>query len=64
MFNGITLSTVNYNSLLIAWDGQSPNHGVVFDGGNSNFNLGGAADTAHTDLVINFGWSITDGGGI
>jgi hypothetical protein len=55
MFNGISLSTVNYNSLLIGWDGQSPNSGVVFDGGNSNYNLGGAADTARTHLRINLG---------
>ena len=37
MFNGATLSTPNYDSLLIGWGSQLLNTGVPFHGGNSTY---------------------------
>ena len=59
MFNGISLSTTNYDALLKGWDVQALQYGVVFDGGNSTYCTGAAA-RAHIKNVD--GWSITDGG--
>ena len=66
---GATLSTANYDDLLIRlesfigiWtiNGTSP---FNFHGGNSQYTLGGAAETARNNLLA-FGLTITDGGGI
>jgi len=59
---GLTLSTANYDALLIAWDAQ----GVMsFSGtvnfGGSKYTSGGAAETARTSLITKWG-GITDGG--
>ena len=58
MFVGVTLSTTNYDALLIGWQGQTHNNNVVFSGGNSQYCAG---ETAITDLIAD-GWTITDGG--
>ena len=60
MFLNITLSTANYNALLIGWEGQVEQPNVTFSGGNSTYNAGAPA-TAKAALVAN-GWIITDGG--
>jgi len=60
MFYGVTLSTSNYDNLLIGWSQLSLQHGVSFDGGNSKYS--NAAVNARQTLITNFGWTITDGG--
>lgn len=58
----VTLSTVNYDALLVAWDlqGAMSYSGTVNFGG-SKYTSGGAAETARTSLISKWG-SITDGG--
>jgi surface protein len=71
--SGVTLSTVNYDALLIGWEatlqatypngsGYTPT--ISFSGGNSQFTSGGAAQTARTSLINNFSWTIADGGAV
>ena len=59
---GTTLSTPNYDALLIAWDAQGA---MSFSGivpfGSSKYTLGGAAEAARTSLIAKWG-GITDGG--
>ena len=64
MFYGCTLSTTNYNALLVGWAALTLNSGMNFHGGNSTYFLGGAAEAAHTSLIDDDSWTITDGGGI
>ena len=60
-----TLSTVNYDAILISWAAQTPiTNGILFDFGNSQYTLGGAAESARNTLINTYGWTITDGGGI
>ncbi|MEH6764690.1 MAG: BspA family leucine-rich repeat surface protein [Aequorivita antarctica] len=64
MFAGVTLSTSNYDSLLIGWNtldaGESgiPNN-IPFHGGNSIYCVG---TSARADLINTHNWAITDGG--
>lgn len=60
MFQNVTLSTANYNALLIGWSAQSVKSGIQFSGGNSQYSPGTAA-TARSALQTK-GWTITDGG--
>jgi len=66
MFYGVTLSTPNYNSLLIGWDARDLQNDVTFHGGNSKYSPGAAADAKAdiTKSVASGGhnWTITDGG--
>lgn len=62
MFNGTTLTTANYDSLLIGWGAQNVQDGLSFHGGGSKYTSGGAAETARTHLINVHGWTITDGG--
>jgi surface protein len=59
---GVTLSTVNYDALLIDWDAQGA---MSFSGtvnfGGSKYTSGGAAEAARTSLISKWG-GITDGG--
>ena len=64
MLNGATLSTANYDALLIGWAAQAVNSGVQFHGGNSTYTAGGAAEAAHNTLTVTHGWTITDGGSV
>lgn len=49
MFTGVTLSTANYDALLIGWNSlPSLKNGVIFD--------------ARQNLINAHGWTITDGG--
>jgi len=61
MFFGVTLSTANYDSLLIGWDAQVLQNGVTFHGGNSIYTTGGVAEAARTHMINSDGWTITDG---
>jgi len=61
MFLNVTLSTTNYDSLLIGWEALTLQNGVSFNGGGSQFSAGAAA-TARADIISNFSWTIVDGG--
>jgi len=62
MFYGVTLSTANYDSLLVGWDTQTLISGVTFDGGNSTYTADSAAATARANMISGDSWVITDGG--
>jgi surface protein len=59
MFEGVTLSTENYDALLIGWSAQNLLNKVQFHGGNSTYCAG---ETARTHMISSDGWIITDGG--
>ena len=59
MFNGVTLSTTNYDNILIGWNGQTLQSGVTFSGGNSKYCAG---ESARADMNSTDNWTITDGG--
>jgi surface protein len=61
MFQCVTLSTSNYDDMLLSWSQLSLQSGVVFDAGNSHFS-NGTAETARQLIIDMFGWTITDGG--
>jgi surface protein len=57
MFFGVTLTTTNYDALLLSWAGQEPG-AVEFHGGNSKF----TDQISRDHLVFEHGWEIVDGG--
>ena len=59
MFHSVTLSTSNYDALLISWNAQALQAGVTFGGGNSMYCAG---EDARTNMISADGWFITDGG--
>ncbi|WP_299557240.1 BspA family leucine-rich repeat surface protein [Seonamhaeicola sp.] len=59
MFNNVTLSTENYDGLLLGWTTQLLQGNVSFSAGNSQYCLG---ETARQNMINNFGWTISDGG--
>lgn len=59
MFFGATLSTMNYDSLLIGWNNQTVNENINFQGGYSTYCAGSAA---RDQLINQSSWVITDGG--
>lgn len=59
MFDDVTLSTVNYDSLLNGWVAITLENGVQFDGGNSQYCDGA---TARQSIIDTYNWTITDGG--
>ena len=63
MFTSVTLSTINYGSLLIGWASLTLQQNVIFDGGNSNYYVGTAED-AKTYIINTYNWTITDNGSI
>lgn len=64
MFNGATLSTANYDALLVGWEGQAVQNNVTFHGGNSTYTGAGAGGTARAALIADHTWTITDGGAV
>ena len=71
MFNGVNLSTVNYDLLLVSWEAQLqgayPNgvgysSRVIQFGGGSQYTGFGAGGAARASLVNTFNWTFTDGG--
>ncbi len=63
MFKSNTISTANYNALLIGWNSlPSLQSNVPFDAGNSKYTPGGAAEAAQTNLENTYNWIISDGG--
>ena len=70
---GVTLSTSNYEAILVGWESTLQNtypNGIGYTAtininfGGSQYTSGSAADTAKTSLINNFGWTISDGGAI
>ncbi|TFH30605.1 MAG: BspA family leucine-rich repeat surface protein, partial [Promethearchaeota archaeon] len=61
MFWEITLSTPNYDNLLIGWSSLSVQSLVSFSAGYSQYSSGAAAD-ARNVLDITYEWYISDGG--
>lgn len=61
MFDGVTLSTENYENLLVSWATQPLQPSVIFDGGYSTYCSDEAA-TAKAHMIAPHGWTITDGG--
>lgn len=59
MFRGATLSTANYDALLIGWNAQNLQANVPFSGGSSQYCEGA---TARANMIANDTWTITDGG--
>jgi len=59
MFYNATLSTTNYDALLIGWDAQTLQSGVDFHGGNSTYCAG---ETARAHMISSDSWTISDGG--
>ena len=60
----VTLSTANYDSLLITWNNQGAmSYSGTVNFGNSIYRLGGNAESARTSLISKWG-NIIDGGGI
>ncbi|GAB5472410.1 MAG: hypothetical protein Mars2KO_05090 [Maribacter sp.] len=59
MFRGVTLSTQNYDSLLLGWSGLNLQSQLLFSAGNSTYCAGAAA---RQFLVDTFFWNISDGG--
>ncbi len=60
MFSGVTLSTSNYDSLLIGWASLPSLNTLTFSGGSSQYCSG---VSARNDVLIGiYGWSIGDGG--
>jgi surface protein len=62
IFSDVSLSTNNYDALLIGWSTISPNEtplqpNVTFDGGNSKYCNGA---TARASIISTYGWTITD----
>ena len=59
MFNGITLTTENYDALLIGWNTLTLQNGVTFDAGNSKYCHG---KLARENIINTYDWTIIDGG--
>jgi surface protein len=59
MFESVTLSTDNYDALLLGWNAQALQPNVTFDGGASQYCLGAPARNA---MISTYGWTVTDGG--
>ncbi len=59
MFASVTLSTANYNALLIGWAAEAVKSNVTFSAGSSKYAEG---QTARDTLTGTYGWTITDGG--
>ena len=58
----VTLPTSRYDQLLINYEAQAPNTELSFNGGNSKYTAGGAAEAARTNLINTYNWNISDGG--
>jgi surface protein len=61
--SNVTLDTIRYDALLIAWEAQAEPAGLTANFGGSKYTAGGAAEAARAALIAN-GWTITDGGSI
>ncbi|MFI1770126.1 BspA family leucine-rich repeat surface protein, partial [Thalassobellus citreus] len=55
MFTRVTLSTPNYDNLLIGWNAQNLNASVGFDGGLSKYCAG---EAARANMIASDNWNI------
>jgi len=60
MFDGVTLSTANYDALLQSWSAQEVHHDMYFGAGSSKYSK--ASKGARERLIKEHGWTIEDGG--
>lgn len=60
MFEGVTLSTTNYDALLIGWSAQVLQNDVNVHGGNSI--ISSLSEGKRNILIRNYNWTFTDGG--
>jgi surface protein len=60
MFYGVTLSTSNYDNLLIGWAQLTLQNDVGFNAGGSQYSSAAAA--ARQYIITTYGWTISDGG--
>ena len=58
----VTLSTANYDAILIAWAAQNAQDSEAVHFGDSEYTGGGTAAAARADLISTDSWTITDGG--
>lgn len=67
------MSNANYDATLVGWEatlqtaypgGSGYTPLINIDFGGSQFTSGGPGETAKNSLVTNFGWTISDGGGV
>ena len=56
-FKNVSLSTKNYDALLIAWQQQNLKSNIKFNAGNSHYCKG---ESARGLIIDNFSWEITD----
>ena len=63
MFLDVTLSTDNYDNLLIGWSRLNLKNGVTFYGGFSQYSSS-EASIARQNIIDTFSWTIIDGGQI
>lgn len=61
---GGSLSTVNYDALLVQLESTNQNNSVSIHGGSSTYTSGGAGETARTALINDHSWTFTDGGAV
>jgi surface protein len=59
MFEGVKLSTINYDALLIGWGEQDLQRNVDFHGGNNKYCIG---DVGRHNMIHLYEWTIIDGG--
>jgi hypothetical protein len=60
-----TLSTSNYDALLVSWANQASNMTSNLNNvnmGSSTYTASSSAATARSTLINTYGWTITDGG--
>jgi surface protein len=63
MLGVTTLSTANYDAILIGWEAQAPPTSIIAGFGTTQYTKApSAAATAHASLLSTYGWTITDGG--
>ncbi len=63
MLSNVTLSTTNYNNILLSWSAQNVKNGITFHAGSSKYSPGDAK-VARQKLISTFGWNIIDAGEI
>ena len=61
MLTASGMNTTNYDLLLVDWEAQAVQNGVVFGAGTVKYSAGAPA-TARQNLITDHTWTITDGG--